>query len=269
MFQWFLLLGALFAASMSGYFAIQGFVANFGATTENILFALGLETGKILSVSFTYRYWHSIGYFKRGFAFFWCSALVLVSCLGIFGFLSAKQSAAVTAKNSIVLELKRLDAETKTYQAKLDSLDAQVAALPQEYAKAREKLHASFAPERERWQQKLDETAKQAQAKRDLMAKETHSLSVTMTYLSQALSINEGQALLFFTILITVIFEPLAIGLWVFYHDSKVKDSVFDRVKLDAKTVDKDDKKDDDKVGEAFDGDGAFTTLTPVGINSK
>jgi hypothetical protein len=83
-------LSALFVAGCAAWFSIVGIGLLFsGAMISTIIMASSLELGKLVGVSFLYRFWNQTTRFLRIYLFMSILTLMTITSLGIYGFLSA------------------------------------------------------------------------------------------------------------------------------------------------------------------------------------
>ena len=81
---------ALIIAMVAATFSIFGIGTLFsGAATSVIIMASALEMGKIVSVSFLYRYWNKTSKWLRSYLIVAVLALMAITSIGVFGWLSA------------------------------------------------------------------------------------------------------------------------------------------------------------------------------------
>ena len=89
MFKYILGLSAFLLASCSGFFSIKGIALLFAASFWSVAIMAGsLECAKLVCTSYLYRYWSDI---NKSIKFYMLSAtllLMLITSLGVFGFLS-------------------------------------------------------------------------------------------------------------------------------------------------------------------------------------
>jgi hypothetical protein len=83
-------LTALTIALVAAFFSVYGIATLFaGAFTLTAIMASALEVGKLVSVTFLYRYWQKTKHFLKIYLGLATVVLMLVTSLGIFGYLSA------------------------------------------------------------------------------------------------------------------------------------------------------------------------------------
>lgn len=93
---------ALVIALVAAFFSVYGIATLFaGAFTLTAIMASALEVGKLVSVTFLYRYWVNTKNFLKIYLSIATLVLMLVTSLGIFGYLSAAyQKSAIEFKAS-------------------------------------------------------------------------------------------------------------------------------------------------------------------------
>lgn len=89
-FPWMLGLSALLIASCAAFFSVYGIATLFaGATISAMVMASSLEIGKLVSTTFLYRYWSKCTIFLKSYLVMAILILMIITSLGIFGYLSA------------------------------------------------------------------------------------------------------------------------------------------------------------------------------------
>jgi len=114
-------LSALFLASCGGFFSVKGIGLLFsGSFWPAIIMASSLEFGKIMATSFLYRYWKKINNIIKSYLISAVVVLMVITSLGIFGFLS---QAFYSTKSNI----DAIESQVSLLEAKKSSLKDQVA----------------------------------------------------------------------------------------------------------------------------------------------
>lgn len=82
-------IAGIWVAAIAAYFSIFGISKVFaGYAVFIIIMAAGLEFGKLVGVSYLYRYWKEIGKGARAILLTIVAGLLLITSIGIYGFLS-------------------------------------------------------------------------------------------------------------------------------------------------------------------------------------
>jgi hypothetical protein len=106
-------LTATFVAFTAAFFSVTGIAKLFaGATIGVLVMATSLELGKIVGISFLYQYWKEIPKLLKAYLVTASAILMIITSLGIYGFLSGAYQATadqlnVATQQSSVLELKK------------------------------------------------------------------------------------------------------------------------------------------------------------------
>ena len=125
------LLVALAISTVAAYYSIVGLMAIFaGATTAIAIMGIVLEIGKLICASWTFTYWKSCPVIMRSYFIIAVVILMLITSLGIFGFLSRAhitQSSPTALLEErierINLKVNQRQTQINRYQGRLDTLD--------------------------------------------------------------------------------------------------------------------------------------------------
>jgi hypothetical protein len=113
-------LAAFLVAFFAAFFSVTGLSKLFAGASLAVIFMAGsLEFAKLVSASFLYYYWDRINRILRGYLVFGVVVLVLITSLGIYGFLTS-------AYQTTALELGVMDSQTSTVQMKRDRFNEQL-----------------------------------------------------------------------------------------------------------------------------------------------
>ena len=125
------LLTALAISTVAAYYSIVGLMAIFaGATTAIAIMGVVLEIGKLICASWTFTNWKSCPVIMRSYFILAVVVLMLITSLGIFGFLSrahitqSSPTALISERiERIDLKINQRQTQIKRYQGRLDTLD--------------------------------------------------------------------------------------------------------------------------------------------------
>jgi hypothetical protein len=123
MFKYILLGTALLIAASAGFFSITGIGQLFtGAVVSAMVMAAGLELGKLVSISFLFRYWTKIKFGMR--VYFIAAAVVLmaITSTGVYGYLSAAYAQAATGIKASENQITLLDAQKASLDKSIQRL---------------------------------------------------------------------------------------------------------------------------------------------------
>jgi hypothetical protein len=125
------LLVALAISTVAAYYSIVGLMAIFaGATTAIAIMGIVLEIGKLICASWTFTNWKSCPVIMRSYFIIAVVILMLITSLGIFGFLSRAHIQQSSPTGLLVERIERIDlkidqrqTQISRYQGRLDTLD--------------------------------------------------------------------------------------------------------------------------------------------------
>jgi len=122
---------ALAISTVAAYYSIVGLTAIFAAEKLAIaVMAVTLEIGKLICASWTFTNWKSCPVIMRSYFILAVVVLMLITSLGIFGFLSrahitqSSPTALISERiERIDLKINQRQTQIKRYQGRLDTLD--------------------------------------------------------------------------------------------------------------------------------------------------
>jgi Skp family chaperone for outer membrane proteins len=114
-------LSALSVSASAAFYSVSGLSKLFaGASLEVIIMASSLEVAKLVIASLLYQYWDSLNKGLRAYLTIAAGVLILITSMGIYGFLSAAyQETANKAGN--------IDAQVSLVEVKRDNIKEQLA----------------------------------------------------------------------------------------------------------------------------------------------
>ena len=130
-FGLFTLFVALAISAVAAYYSIVGLMAIFaGATTAIAIMGIVLEIGKLICASWTFQNWKTSPLSLRTYFILAIVVLMLITSLGIFGFLSRAHITQSSPTALISERIERIDlkvdqrkTQINRYQGRLDTLD--------------------------------------------------------------------------------------------------------------------------------------------------
>ena len=241
-----LLVNAFLLSSIAAWYSIAGLVAIFSAAVIPIMVMGGiLEVSKIVITSWVYRNWTTASKLLRYYFVGAIVVLMLLTSMGIFGFLSKAHSDQSLVSGDSQYKLSVLDEKLKTEKENIDAnrkiisqLDSQVDQLltrstTDSGADRSAGLRRSQAKERKAAQEEiLSSQAKIAKLneERAPIAAENRKVEAEVgpiKYIAQLVYGQEAtgqdtleQAVRWVIILIVMVFDPLAVGMFIAYNQS-------------------------------------------------
>ena len=124
------LITALAIAGVAAWFSIAGLMAIFSAAALPIAVMAGtLEVGKLLTASWLYRYWNDTGLLLRSYLCIAVGILMLITSMGIFGYLSKAHLDQAGASGDAFAIVERLDGKIAREENKIGILEQRIAGL--------------------------------------------------------------------------------------------------------------------------------------------
>tara|TARA_Y100000782_G_scaffold19604_1_gene20559 strand:- start:18 stop:917 length:900 start_codon:yes stop_codon:yes gene_type:complete len=125
------LLVALAISTVAAFYSIVGLMAIFaGATTAIAIMGVVLEIGKLVCASWTFQNWKTSPFTIRSYFIVAVVVLMLITSLGIFGFLSRAHITQSSPTALLVERIERINlkvnqrqTQVSRYQGRLDTLD--------------------------------------------------------------------------------------------------------------------------------------------------
>ena len=118
------------AISVSGsaaFYSVFGLSKLFaGASTEVIIMAGSLEVAKLVTASLLYQYWDSINKFLKYYLSIAVVILVIITSMGIYGFLSSAYQETFNKLTYVDNEKKFLQQKVDFYQIDLNRYDKEL-----------------------------------------------------------------------------------------------------------------------------------------------
>jgi hypothetical protein len=113
-------LTATFVALTAAFFSVTGIAKLFaGASFSILIMAAALELGKIVGISFLYQYWEEIPKTLKSYLTVASGTLMLITSIGIYGYLSAAYQATSDQLSIIDQQVATLELRKNRYQEEL------------------------------------------------------------------------------------------------------------------------------------------------------
>lgn len=122
---------SIYIAGIAAYFSVIGLATIFaGAYIGVVVMTSALEFGKLVTAAYLHLYWEKLNYMK-----YYLTAsvvvLMLITSLGIFGYLSKANIETTLVGDSYTLEMSIIDKRIDAKESQLNRLESRVATLDQ------------------------------------------------------------------------------------------------------------------------------------------
>ena len=236
---------ALTIAATAALFSVTGIGTLFaGAALSAMVMASALELGKLVGISFLYRYWNEIPKALKSYMSVASVVLIIITSAGIYGYLSSayakvaadplKMNAEVQILNS---QAATLDEEIKRKTQRLDQIISlrgqQENRIDNLISKSTTGSNTSIRSaqnslaELNRTATTLQREINQASAQRDSLKAKSLTTDVAITtnsdigtfvYISRAVGVPLDTVVKWFILVIVLVFDPLSICLVLAYN---------------------------------------------------
>jgi hypothetical protein len=117
---WIIALAALSISLSAAFYSVTGLSKLFaGASTEVIIMASSLEFAKLVIASLLYQYWGELNRLLKVYLSIACVTLILITSLGIYGFLSNAYKVTSSLEENIVSQINLLEVQKSNYNEQL------------------------------------------------------------------------------------------------------------------------------------------------------
>ena len=241
MFKYIVGFSALVVASCAAFFSVQGLATLYAGQFLSVcIMAGGLEFGKLVAASYLHRYWKETNFLLKTYLIIAVISLMIITSLGIFGFLtSAYQESHVKVEmvdlKNQVLENKKtsITQEIEVNKKRIDVLnDIRISQeqrvkeagnykLPREQAYAAiEKANLELTELQEKNKNYFTEINNIETDLLTLKAEESKSTDIgTLKFVSNLFNMEIQTIVKWFTIIIVLVFDPLAVSLVLAYNN--------------------------------------------------
>lgn len=115
-------LSALSIASAAAFFSVTGLSKLFaGASLAIIIMASTLEFGKLITASFLHEHWKRIGFLLKTYLTIGVTVLVLITSMGIYGFLTAAYQKTADELTKIDRQVEVIELKKSRFEEQLNS----------------------------------------------------------------------------------------------------------------------------------------------------
>jgi hypothetical protein len=228
-----LILTTLSIAGSAAFFSVYGLAQIFtGSFWPVVVMASSLEAGKLVAASYAYRYWDKITFALKAYLISAILVLMLITSVGIFGFLSAayqkdilplaEMETKITLLDQKITDLERIRSEDQVQLQRLqDDKAREIAALPANFATKKTEVATRYQERIARVEENIAAYTLQIRAtneeKQDLKLATLQQELKTgpIIFIAEALGREVNDATKWLILIIIFAFDPLAVALTV------------------------------------------------------
>lgn len=214
-FAFMLAITAIVIAGSAAFFSVYGLAQVYNAAmVPVIIMGAALEAGKLIAASFLYRNWNKIGLIFKSYLVAAVLMLMLITSMGIFGYLTAAYQKDTIPLKDRDQQISLYEDELTISQSRKEAMDVQISQMPATYVSAKQKLIATFQPEYEKLNPRINFLTTELQKlKQEKITVETKIGPII--FIAQALGKEPDIAVFWFTLIIILVFDPLAVALTI------------------------------------------------------
>ena len=215
-------------AAAAAFFSVYGLAHTFSGAFWSVVFMGGsVEAGKLILLSFLYRFKDTVGWAIKIPAIALTLAIMMLTSLGIYGYLSAAYQADTVGMKQMTANVDLKKQEQLNLQKRKDDIDKQISQLPTKDVRGRQKLMTQFGPEITQVNSRLNEVTTELQKlAQEQIVSDAHVGPIV--FIAKAMGADPDSATNILILLIIFVFDPLAIFLTIAtniaikeYHDKK------------------------------------------------
>lgn len=209
----FLITAAAALAVTAAFFSVYGLAILFaGAFWMVVVMGTALEMGKLVAVSYLYRFWDKTNIWLKSYLMLGILVLMVLTSVGIYGILSGGYQTEAIPLKQINQQVVLLEQEKEEKLLRKRQIDEQIAQLPSNMVKGRERLVKQFREEQVQVTTRLNELDAAIQ---ELRVKQINIEAHVgpITYIAKAFGLDPDNATSYLIILIVLGFDPMAVAL--------------------------------------------------------
>jgi cell division protein FtsB len=242
MFKLILALSAILVASCAAYFSVQGLATLYaGSFIAVCVMAGSLEFGKLVAASYLHRYWKKTSFLLKTYLTVSVITLMAITSLGIFGFLTSAFQKSHVKIEIINVQKESLNIEKESFQKEINNLTSRISTLNDirliqekrveeagNYKVPREQAYSAIDKANQEIKDlshqinELNDKIKNINNKNlELKSEEVKSSDIgTLKFVAELFNTNIETVVKWFTIIIVLVFDPLAVSLVLAYTNT-------------------------------------------------
>lgn len=206
-----LIIASFAIAGSAAYFSVIGLAAMFSAAYwPVVVMGSSLELGKLVAASFVYRTWKTTGFLMKSYLIGAIFVLMLITSLGIFGFLSQGYGESTQKLQEVSYTIEVNKKEVLLVDTRLEQINQTIADVPPQYITKRMELKADYADE----VAELEQQRKALQSTMDELQKQKVEADAhvgPIIYVADMFGVGVQDAVKFFIFALIIVFDPMAV----------------------------------------------------------
>lgn len=199
----------------AAYFSVFGIASMFAYNyIPAMIMGITLETGKIGVAVYLFRYWSLMTRLFKSILIMFLTALMFITSVGIFGFLSQGYQKTSEEFNILSLELKNLEEEYSAKKRRAEDINRQIEQLPTDAVGNKIRLSREYGDELAEIRDRvtaLEPRMQELRVKR--LAFESHIGPIA--YVARMLGLPQDNVVFYAILMLVFVADPLAITLTI------------------------------------------------------
>lgn len=272
-------------AGTAAYFSVYGLAYTFSGVFWSVVIMGGvLEAAKLVATSYIYREWDHTHWVLKTYVLAGIAALMVMTSMGIFGYLSAGYQQATLPLKQLEETVKNLTSERQTLITRRDAIDSQVdkatvrigdinsnaVKAMKESGKLMQQAHARSKVEYDTLNSRISQIDQQIiSAKEQQLKVEAHVGPIV--YIASLAGATPDEATKYMILLIIFAFDPMAIALTLAYNSMIVREKQLESKQLTERVTvtPAPDNTQTDQVVVPVEGAIVDTLIEPVAIHHQ
>lgn len=230
---------ALIVAGCAAFFSVQGLATLYaGQFIAVCIMAGGLEFGKLVAASYLHRYWGVTSFLLKTYLVIAVICLMGITSLGIFGFLTSAYQQSHVKVELVDVKKISLDSKKQIIQSEIENLSKRVEVLNESRLSQEKRLPTMSRKSAEPIYQDIKRSSDEISNSQErikilsdemkdlnnniisLKDEESKSTDIgTLKFVSQLFNQDVSTIVKWFTIIIVLVFDPLAVSLVLAYNN--------------------------------------------------
>lgn len=246
-----LLLTAFTLSGIAAYYSIIGLIAIFSSAPLPVaVMGASLEVAKLVTASWLYRNWNDSPRWMKYYFFVAVVILMIITSLGIFGYLSKAHIDSTIGNANVVLEIKEIEQTIQIQQKNISNAQRSLDNLDDAVEKSKPENMAALRTRQQRERDRLLKEISTANAEikklnSEMVEKRKEQIKLEsdigpLKYIAELVYGKSAEnhfdsAVRFVIILLVIVFDPLAVLMVVAtnYNINKLRESKKPNVKID------------------------------------
>lgn len=209
------LLTALAIEAIGSYVSVVGLSKLFAGDMIVILMAISLDVGKVVSVTYAYRFWDRLTWLSKIYLPISILIYMMITSTGVFGYLSSKFETAIKDANTNTVLVTSMADEQARLQRRKQEIDAQIAGVKSDDVYGRNLLIRRFGEESKRINDRLTVIDQELPSLKIKAATAGSSEVGPIMYVAEAFNLTPEQAVKYVIMMIMFVFDPMAVVLLI------------------------------------------------------